>query len=414
MDKFPSNTTLWLVLRKFESGVAGNGAVKNFTARGTVPTASGDSEGGRLFYETPVIQLMGRELSSFVDLQKTLADLGLVSGNVLLRLSFRATDRPLEEAMADIDAYFKSVDANQQGPVAKSPVPVETPTSSEAEKLADEMTPQSTPSNANGDTTMAEAPAASMEESQSAPAEPLQPLVSSRPVTIFAPPTNTTPQAAQTIHNEADYIPTVDHAKAHQHQLNVAGRNARLASDAELAAHENATKEKLARVTEVEVKIRFPDQSQVVSKFHRQDTAQSLYEFARSCLDGPLANEEFILSFFPDVSRGPKNQKGQVNIPDTPSKHLIADFRMMGRVLVNFVWKDNAALAARSSRAPLLLAELRERASQIKVEDAAAVPVEEEEEDKKAWLKRLGGGSDKGGKKGGGGVPKWLKLPGKK
>lgn len=413
IDKFPSDTTLWLILRKFESGVAGNGATKNFTARGSVPTTSGSVEGGRLFYETPVIQLLGRELSSFVDLQKTLAQLGLNSGSALLRLSFRATDRPLEEAMGEIDAYFKSVDADQREPMERSPMPTETPASSEGGK-AEGITPESTSSNANEDTTMTEAPAVSVEESLSAPAEAPQPLVASRPVTIFAPPTNTTPQAAQTRHNEADYIPTVDHAKTHQRQLNAAGRNVRLASDAELAALESATKEKLAKVTEVEVKIRFPDQSQVVSKFHRQDTTHSLYEFARSCLDGPLANEEFTLMFFPDVSQGSKNPKGQVIIPDTPSKYLIADMKFLGRVLVNFVWKENAALAARSSRTPLLRAELRERASQIKVEDVAAVPMEEEEEDKKAWLKRLGGG-DKGGKKGGGGgVPKWLKLPGKK
>ncbi|WEW61275.1 hypothetical protein PRK78_006765 [Emydomyces testavorans] len=413
MDKFPSNTTLWLVLRKFESGVAGNGTTRNFTARGAPTTASGAPESGRLFYETPVIQLMGKELSSFTDLQKTLAQLGLNSGSALLRLSFRTTDRPLEEAMNEIDAYFKSVDTDQRSPAEKSSAAYETPVSSATGESPLETTPQSTPSNA--DVTMTEAPAISAESSQPVPEEPSHPLVSSRPVTIFAPPTSSTPQSAQTSHNEEDYMPTVDHAKAHQRRLNMAGRNARLAGDAELAAQESATQERLAKTTEVEIKVRFPDQSQVVSKFSREDTAESLYAFVRSCLDAPLAKEEFILSFFPNVSHGPIIHKGQTIIPDTSDKFLIADLKMTGRVLVNFVWKENAALAARSAGAPILRAELRERASQIKVEEVAAVPVEEGEEDKKSWLKKLGGGSDKGGKKGGGGgVPKWLKLPGKK
>ncbi|EAS28331.3 UBX domain-containing protein [Coccidioides immitis RS] len=412
MDKFPSSTTLWLVLRKFESGVAGNGTTRNLTARGAPNTTSGTSGSGRLFYETPVIQLVGRELSSFTDLQRTLAQLGLNSGSALLRLSFRTTDRPLEEAMSEIDAYFKSVDA-EETPLDKSPPVSETPISSGTGESARETTSQATPSNT--DLVAAGSAAIVPESSQSVSEEPQHPLVSSRPVTIFAPPSSTTPQSAQTPYNEEDYIPTVDHAKAHQHRLNLAGRNKRLAGDAELAAQESAVKEKLAKVTEVEVKVRFPDQSQVVSKFNREDTAGSLHAFVRSCLDAPLAKEEFSLSFFPNVSHDPVAHKGQVIIPDTPDKFLIADLRMNGRVLVNFLWKDHAALAARSAGVPLLLPELREKASQIKVKDVAAVPAEGREEDKRSWLRKLGDGGDKGGKKGGGGgVPKWLKLPGKK
>ncbi|EEP79943.1 conserved hypothetical protein [Uncinocarpus reesii 1704] len=412
MDKFPSNTTLWLILRKFESGVAGNGVSRNLTARGAPAITPGATGSGRLFYETPVIQIMSKEFVSFTDLQKTLAQVGLNSGNALLRLNFRVTDRPLEEAMNEIDAYFASVDADQQTPLEKSPPAIETPASSGPVEGAPEITPQSTPSNADAE--LEEASVSKAEMTQPAPEQSSHPLVSSRPVTIFAPPTASTPQSAQTPYKEEDYIPTVDHAKAHQRRLNTAGRNTRLAGDAELALQEAAIKERLARVTEVEIKVRFPDQSQVVSKFTREDTAHSLHEFVRNCLDTPLAKEGFILSYFPNVSHDPIAQKGQVIIPDAPNTYLIADLKMNGRVLVNFLWKENAALAMRSTGAPLLRAELRERASQIKVEEVAAVPVEESEGNKQSWLNKLGGG-DRGGKKGGGGgVPKWLKLPGKK
>ncbi|KAI4131652.1 MAG: hypothetical protein LQ347_002880, partial [Umbilicaria vellea] len=87
----------------------------NITARGAPNITNGESGAGRLFYETPVVQIIGRELSSFMDLQKTLAQLGFNSGSVLLRLSFRLSETPLEEAMGEIDQYFKSVEGEQDG-----------------------------------------------------------------------------------------------------------------------------------------------------------------------------------------------------------------------------------------------------------------------------------------------------------
>ena len=71
-DKFPSNTSIWLVLRKFEEGVAGEQNRKlNLTQRGAPSSSSG---AGRLHYEQPSLNVMGRNLESFTDLQKTLAE----------------------------------------------------------------------------------------------------------------------------------------------------------------------------------------------------------------------------------------------------------------------------------------------------------------------------------------------------
>jgi tether containing UBX domain for GLUT4 len=212
-------------------------------------------------------------------------------------------------------------------------------------------------------------------------------------------------------YNETDYLPTVDHAKLHQRRLAEAGRPGRLASDSELAAQEAALRERLAKVAEIEVKVRFPDQSQVVSKFGKDDNASGLYTFVRGCLDESLANEPFSLSLFGGLARG------KVVIPDSADTRLIRDLRMDGRVLVNFTWEGNAALGARSSGTAVLKADLRRAAKQIKVEDVAATAVEEDEEEKKSWLRRMAGDSERGGSaRDGGGkkVPKWLKLPGKK
>jgi tether containing UBX domain for GLUT4 len=69
---------------------------------------SGTSGAGRLNYETPVITVMPghREHSDFVGLQQTLAQLGFDNGSALLKLSFRNSGIPLEEAMAQISHYF--------------------------------------------------------------------------------------------------------------------------------------------------------------------------------------------------------------------------------------------------------------------------------------------------------------------
>ncbi|KAK2748282.1 hypothetical protein FQN57_000940 [Myotisia sp. PD_48] len=425
-DKFPSNTTLWLILRKFESGVAGSGVTFNLTARGAPHTEQNTSGAGRLFYQTPVLQFLGRELSSFTDLQRTLGQLGLNSGSALIRVHFRTTDRPLEEAMAEIDAYFKSEDAGSSKPEsdeASSSSAIETPASSDQQV-------QPTPSSTE-DVTM---------ETQDEPPTPTLPTepdpgshptttVSSRPVKVYAPPTNSTPKSAQTPYDERDYLPTIDHARSHQQRLNVSSRPSRLAGDAELAAQESALQEKLAKVVEVEIKLRFPDQSQAVSTFTKEDTAKSLYDFARNCLDTHLMNETFRLTYFPNAgatagtsgnaSAAPANiSQSQVHIDEKENKLLIHDLRMSGRVLVNFIWDTNAALSVRGGGGSVLRPELRRTASEIQVKDLSTVEDDDDEEGKgKSWLQKIkSGGTDSGksGGKKGGGVPKWLKLPGKK
>ena len=110
-DKLPSSTSLWQILRRFESAtVGGLGAQKNFTGRGVPSMDNGDYGAGRLYYETPVLQIMGREYSSLTELQKTLGQLGFNDGTVLLKLSFRTTSSPLEQAQKEIEDYFKSLD----------------------------------------------------------------------------------------------------------------------------------------------------------------------------------------------------------------------------------------------------------------------------------------------------------------
>ncbi|KAE8351477.1 GLUT4 regulating protein TUG-domain-containing protein [Aspergillus coremiiformis] len=410
MDKFPSTTTLWLILRKFEAGVAGNTSIRNLTARG-VPVTGGNNGSGRLFYETPVIQILERMLSSFTDLQKSLAQLGFNSGNVLLRLNFRQTEDPLEVAMSKIQEYFKSSDDTVPQPQDK-PAPIEQKQAVNEPIQQQRESPISTPDASAPAFAMSEQPSQNQAAPSSAPAESSESTKagSSRSVTVFAPPSSNIPQSAQTAYNESDYIPSVDHAQAHQRRLNASSQNKRLLSDAEIAAKAAVEEEKLAAAKEVDVKIRLPDQSQIVAKFGQQDTGKSLYNFVRNCLAGSFVRERFVITTFP--VGGPSGKKLRNLVPDSDQSLLIKDLGMVGRVLVNFSWDETASQTARQSRTDLLKPELRTQAKELKVEqppDTIDTSV--------GTVQPTSAPSHQGGKASGrkpGSLPKWLKLPGKK
>ncbi|KIW17603.1 hypothetical protein PV08_04798 [Exophiala spinifera] len=390
-DKFPSDTTLWKVLRKFEEGSGS----RNFTARG-IPSST-QSGAGRLYYEQPVVQAMNRELSSLTDLQKTLAQLGFNSGSALLRLSFRATETPLEEAMLQIRGYFESVDG---------PAPQDNPN---ATSVRDETPAISTQPIAASESASPIAPAQSHEETQ--PIAPSQPqpeqitTATSRPVSVFRPPSSSTPAAARQLYNDADYTPTVEHAQVHQKLLQQNSRNTRLLTDAQLAAQEQEEAAKWAAVKEVEIKIRFPDQSAASAKFTRLDSAADLYNFVRECLAVRWKSEPFIL-------RNPGIRGKNEAIPDDSSKKLIRDLQLKGRILVNFGWDDSrASVEARSTKA-VLREELQSQAQELKVQDIPGVVEDDKDPGTKVDVGKKDTKPDEGGSKAK--MPKWLKGLSKK
>lgn len=400
-DKFPSTTSLWLILRKFESDVIGGLDTKrNFTARGVPRGDDFSTSAGRLYHEIPVIHAMGRELASFADLQKTLGQLGFSSGSALLRLSFRTSETPLETAMEEIGQYFRSVEGEEaEGahagsmaisesipePSQSSPPEVNLEVSEEPPEPETPPKKESVPVNLTSTSTT-----------------PLDDLTTTgpdhRPISVFAPPSSTTPQAARQPYNEKDYEPTIDHARLHQSRLSSSTRNKRLPTDNELAAEKENQRQKAAETTEVEIKIRFPDQTQVVSKFTYLDTASTLYEFVQGLLENE--NEPFLLNF--SALRGPKS------IPRDGAVKLIAGLSMAGRVLVNFIWDEGASGEAR--RGAVLKDEFREQAREIEIKEVEAIDINDQRDQRPVRdNNRDGEGKGKGK-----GVPKWLKLPGRK
>jgi tether containing UBX domain for GLUT4 len=405
-DKFSSTTTLWLVLRKFEAGVAGDGSTKrNLTARGAPGMDDGSSGAGRLYYQTPVIQVMGRELSSFTDLQKTLAQLGFNSGSTLLRLSFRTSETPFEEAMVQIADYFQSAegeDGTQEG--------AQNDNSNQAPSEAEDQNTAVNEADAPESELPAEAPPTEPEPGLSDPSASLpptqqtRPTSTGRPIQIFSPPTSSTPSAALTTYDPTDYVPTIEHAKAHQRHLKQKSQNTRLPSEAELAEQEALEAQKLKVLKEVEIKIRFPDQSSAVSTFAKEDTGAAVYTFVRDdCLDERWKGEKFVLSY--------SGNMGWFGVPDDSSKRLIQHLGLRGRVLLTFRWdeKGGASMAALGTK-DVLKRERKQEAQTLKPPKLPMTPADGDEEGTKVDVEK---GEQSVGKKKTG-MPKWLKLPGKK
>ncbi|KAL8648031.1 MAG: hypothetical protein Q9226_006174 [Calogaya cf. arnoldii] len=404
VEKYPSSTTIWLILRNSES----KGPHRNYTARAKTKTEAGGSGAGRLYHEAPVLNIMGRELTSFTELQKTLAQLGFNSGSVLLRLGFRVSDTPLEEAMEQIEQYFKSVSGDEKvGSHATSmatneSVPIPEPVLGEEDKEA--KSPPEPKSPSNEEQRPPTTPCTQQEmgvpiDTGFTPSTITGP--GQRPISVFKPPESSTPRAAQQAFNERDYEPTVAHAKWHQARLQGSGRNKTLPSDKELAEKENAKAQRVAEIKEIVIKIRFPDQSAVNASFTNLDTARSLYELAKGMM--AAQDEPFLLSF--------RSAKGPQNIPPNGTEKLISDLGLSGSTLVNFLWGEGASLEARAK--PVMKENMLAQAKELEVPKNFESEAPEPDPNDTATEKQKESGTARTGA-GKGGMPKWFKGLGKK
>jgi len=373
VDKFPSTTSLWLVLRKYEDAVAGSPPRKlNLTQR-AVPTNIG-SGAGRLEYEQPCLNVMGRALEGFSDLQKSLSQLGL-TGSVLFRLSFKSSGQPLEEAMREMEQYFAVAEPSRStletaAPATAAPSATVKSSNNEAEVSVQQPPESSTAGNVLTDATTDDQQIvdAVMEESipdgDATISTDASPEVSGSStentlngIAVFRPPSSSTPAAALHEEDVSTFEPGIEHAKAHQAALQRASRNTRLLSDAELAKQASTREAELATIQSVKVRVRYPDQSIIETKITATDSAADLYTKVSETLAHP--SESYELRF-----AGPKGPH-QV-LPNTTSQHLVRDFGFRGSILLTLVWATTASLQARQN--PSLKEAYRSRATELKVE----------------------------------------------
>jgi tether containing UBX domain for GLUT4 len=363
---------------------------------------SGMSGAGRLHYEQPVITVMPghREQADFVGLQQTLVQLGFDSGSALLKLSYKNSGLPLEEAMAQITQYFTS---DQPAAASTEGAHAASSTQSTSQSIIEQAAPEATKTIV-GETTRDEEPdpepmdldneattlpstepkvsvdgvtaenvgdmspaatqAAATSTASEAPfsVSTAAPQTSEQPrnVQIFSAPTSSTPQAARNAFNESDYLPTIEHAKVHQAQLLNKTRNTRLLSDKELEEQEKVRKDKMeaAAAKGGALRIRFPDGTLLQMNFTKDDTASVLYEFAQGFLE--RKNEPFELKY--------TSPTGRLILIEQDGKRLSHDLRFSTNELITFQWADTASAEARASR-KTLAQEWQAKATVLKVEE---------------------------------------------
>jgi len=327
---------------------------------------------------------MNRELGSFLDLQKTLAQVGVTSGSSLFRLSFKNSGKPLEEAMLEITKYFKEADSEELAAALADDQAAHAASASTSEPSTSQL-PPSTDGTASTDAGNSDG----MEDIDPAiPTTSTQPsqedTTPTRSIAVFHAPSGT-PTAATVPHNEHDYIPTVDHAKLHQARLNAYSQNTRLPSDAEIETAKKEREQKAKQVMNVRVRYRLPDQTQIQTSFNREDTAENVFTILKDALRYP--NEPFTLSY--------RDSKGkQMTLSPTGQEKLIPKLGWTGDTLVYVTWGENVSEKAKKD--PCLNDAHMQQATQLKVE----MPKEEEEDpkEKKGFLGGLLGGKDKKGK----------------
>lgn len=356
-------------MRQFEE--VSEGKKLNITARSHAQIGSGNSGSGQLYYEKPVVNIMGKEYSQREELQKTLSQCGINSGSIVLRVSFQKTDQTLFDAMQQISQYIDEVKPGEPEearnkpsnvePVAPAaPVVVPSDESKKEETLAEQTQPKpvSAPTAASEPT--AEQPATNagsgdpMEVDQHTSNVETTTYSDARlqPTAVFSAPAASTPAATKIQEDDAVYEPTIAHAQLRQQHLLQRAQNTRLKSDAELAEDAAREAERLGKITKVEVKVRFPDEGSSQWEIHPDWTGATLYQAVRSIMVHPELPFKLVMS----VTRTTIQEN---------NKRLIADYRLKGRELLNLVWEDSVPEKLRTAK--FLKKDVAERAQEIRI-----------------------------------------------
>ncbi|PSR92096.1 hypothetical protein BD289DRAFT_406285 [Coniella lustricola] len=412
--KFRNDTTLWKMLRQFEADAAAEKRKLNFTDRAVPHTSNGAQAGsGQLYYEMPVLRIMNREVSSLVDFQKTLSQLGVDAGNHAVQLAFKPTQQTLGEAMQEITQFFRDEEAAENNEkqaaskAAQAPLGLSSAPEASASQSGDTAT--TTTQNVALEETTQEKPSIQAVDAttdvmdddgpSSTPHDPLQ------PTGVFSAPSNTTPVAASIEFPDSYYTPTIAHAQLHQQKLQENAVNRRLKSDAEIEAEVRAQEAKIAAVKRITVKARFPDGTAAQWDFGPNDTGATLYEAVRSVMANETAPFKIVLP-------GPLTASSHIKDDATTKHSLIRAYKLAGRVLVNLVWEDNVPQDVK--KACFMRPEFASVAQKVEVPD---IPVVEDEPEtsarpQQAAPKTTDASDDTRGPKK---MPKWLKgLGGKK
>ncbi|KAJ1885338.1 hypothetical protein LPJ81_006929, partial [Coemansia sp. IMI 209127] len=220
-------------------------------------------------YQQPVLQLPGREITTFEEMQATtLRSLGFTSGQALIRLFFK-------DALAPSTLPARNAAPIQQRQELQAQK-IDRPRTPPAPKAADEPTPAT-----------AKQPASS---NSTSPA-PKVTLVSHRHVQVFGNHAGESATPVQIVLPESFYDPnSTDDAslliKAQRARLAEADRGFKMRSTEDKKRLEQHERFKHDHPTTV-IRFRFPDITHVQATFASTETTDELFRFAQSVLSNP-------------------------------------------------------------------------------------------------------------------------------
>ncbi|CAK7232808.1 hypothetical protein SBRCBS47491_008396 [Sporothrix bragantina] len=360
MAKVRNDTPLWKLLRHLEEEDGAKQKGLNITARGVPRTshtgtaAAADSTvgsgSGQLYWETPLLKFAGRELSSLSDFRKTLSQVGIDTGSHQILLEFRVSDMTLQEAMEAVQTQLEAADANAASapstktePAAVAPTPAPAPVQAEQSSTSDTKSPQAAapetahtaPEPMDVDTVPSTAPPTSTSTTTTTTTAASKTTSDLHPVQVWSPPKAGAgmPAAASlrwTKEPESAFAPSIAQMKAHQKQLEEAGRNKRLKSDEEIEEEKREREAKAAAVSRVDVRIRFPDGYTVLWSFANGATGATLHNAVRNVLAPGVQDQAFRLA--PPMSRESIQDSADSNKHD-----LVRHYGMRGGMVVHFL-----------------------------------------------------------------------------
>jgi tether containing UBX domain for GLUT4 len=342
-----------------------------------------------------VLNIMGRELSSLDDFQKTLSQLGYNSGSVLIRLTYKVTDQSLYETLERIGQYFKEVEDELPKPASTAAAEASAVEGSASAQAADSPMPDIAPPRQEPEPTPSvTAPGTTKDDGDVVDAPGSISNDPFRPSHVYLAPSSDVPAAAKAPVREVDYTPTIAHAQLHQARLLESSRNKRLLSDKELEERAAAEEAKFAALETVSIKVRFPDNTSTEWKVGHGETGGFLYEAVRHVMADQSQPFKLVLS----------GERTVIKDDSSAKNSLIRAYKLTGRTLVNLIWDDSVSTESRNR--PFLKSSVASRGESLKIPEIPEVEDEPEAAPVVEPTKEEKSKSDGLGKR----MPKWLKM----
>ncbi|KAJ3105951.1 Tether containing UBX domain for GLUT4 [Phlyctochytrium planicorne] len=324
VGKFKVSATLWEILKFFENRETVNLTKKTIAQPKNGPLGIGKTQSD--LYLIPVIVLMNKEFATIEALKSsTLRDAGLLTGNAVLRVLFRASEKTLDEMLPVITQEVKIEDivaAPKKNPAVDPAVSSSTPNPAVSANI-----PASAPSTIPGSTIL-EISRVSNQTHPQAPDNDDGPM--DRAIKVFGPSQND--RGSQSIELPDSFFElTPNEVKMMLHSQK---SRAKALEDAPLMTKAMRDREEQLRKSKYPktmIRVKFPDRLILQATFLSDETIGNLYKLVQTSLRSP---QKFTLYTSPPL----------VNLKD--SKQSMWDAKLAPASLVYVRWEDADLVSA--------------------------------------------------------------------